>query len=306
MRGTWGRRGAPRLAGALVALLVLLAPTDVASAAPATRAVGPVHAPAADLCASLEAALQSVQAQIEQHNATPNVFDESQAAALAAYDAEAAALTAAQETAIANLQSCLDAASLLATDNSTVDLKPPTEKARQVLQQAKDKIGNDWTPPAAPAVGKNWTVPKSSPPRALYDALRSGNPPELGAATLRGQARPAVGADDPAYANRTFLTAADGLSAASADHIIPIARQIYLPGFVQLTPDNMYVVTRAPLNFQWLSFKANLSKQSRSVAGMTGVDPRWQAEQIELEDETVRALQDAIDRLLASQGTPRR
>lgn len=304
MRGTWGRRAVGRLAGALVALLVLLAPAGTAGAAPVARAE-PVRAAAADLCASLQAALQTVQGQIDQHNAKPNVFDQNQAAALAAYDAEAAALRAAQETAIAHLESCLRAATLLATDNSTVDLKPPTDKARQVLQEAKDKIGNDWTPPPPPAVGKNWKVPKSSPPRALYDALRAGNPPDLGAATLRGQPRPAVGAVDPAYDGRTFPPAANGLSAASADHIVPIARQIYLPGFTRLTPDNMHVVTRAPLNFQWLSFKANLSKQSRSVAGMSGVDPRWQAEQVELEKETVLRLQDAIDRLLASQGTPR-
>lgn len=290
------RRDRRTVARLVVALLVV-----VGAATPASAARGA----ATDLCAALDAALQAVQLRIDQHNAAPHQFTiPDQAAAAAAYDAEAAQLNAEQESAATNLETCLEAASALGdVDNTSLDVNPPDEQVRQVLQNAKDKIPNGWVPPPSPAVGKNWRVPKGTPPRDLYDALRAGNPPRLGADdVLRGQARPAVGAKDPAYSGLDIGQAAGGRSAVSGDHIIPIAEQINMPGFVQLTPDNMYVVTRAPLNFQWLSFKANLSKQSRSVAGMSGVDPRWQAEQVEVEAEVRASLQAAIDRLLRSQG----
>jgi hypothetical protein len=70
---------------------------------------------------------------------------------------------------------------------------------------------------------------------------------------------------------------ASGGSAVSPDHIVPLAEIVNMPGFTRLSPQNMDVVTRAPVNFPWLSWPANLSKQSRSVAAMTGVDPVWQA-----------------------------
>lgn len=72
-------------------------------------------------------------------------------------------------------------------------------------------------------------------------------------------------------------------------------------GFMKLTPKNMYVVSRAPLNFQWLSKSANESKQSRSAAHVSGADPKWIRDQIALENETRKKLQDIIDQLLKSQ-----
>jgi hypothetical protein len=74
-----------------------------------------------------------------------------------------------------------------------------------------------------------------------------------------------------------------------------------MPGFMQLTPRNMYAVTRAPFNLQWMSESANKSKSSRSVAGMKRVDPRWRDEQIALEDEVRPQLIAIIQKLLASQ-----
>jgi hypothetical protein len=114
-----------------------------------------------------------------------------------------------------------------------------------------------------------------------------------------------VGAPDPAYptsTGRTFGTNAAGGSAASPDHIIPLAEIVNMPGFTRLKAEYMYVVTRAPVNYQWLSRGANSAKQSRSVAGMSGVDPVWQAEQIALEQEVRAKLQDIINKLLTIQG----
>jgi hypothetical protein len=282
-----------RAVGGWVAALVALVATAL-----------PVVAAPEDVCASLAAALQSVEQQIDQHNAQPHDFEiPDQAAAAAAYDAEAAELNAAQATALANVNECLEAMSTLVADNPAVSLDPPTDAVRQNLLNAQAKIPNEWVPPPSPAAGKNWRVPKGTPPRELYDLLRAGNPRQLGTTALQGTPRPAVGATDPAYPGRSFGTAAGGLSAASPDHIITIAEQISMPGFVKLTPDGMYVVTRAPLNFQWLSFKANLSKSSRSAAAMSGVDPRWQAQQVQLEADVRAQLQEVIDKLLRSQGT---
>ena len=73
-------------------------------------------------------------------------------------------------------------------------------------------------------------------------------------------------------------------------------------GFTKLKPEYMYVVTRAPINYQWLSRGANSSKQSRSVAGMSRVDPAWQAEQIALEQQVRSQLQDIVNKFLTIQG----
>ncbi|MBO3083038.1 hypothetical protein [Cellulomonas fengjieae] len=276
------------VATVLATVLVLAAPAAPTTAAPT------------DVCAPLIAAFEAVRQRIVVHNAQPNVFDQNQTAALAAYNAEAAQLTAEQASAQANAQACVDAMSSLASGNSTLDVNPPPERLLATLQNAKDKIPNGFVPPAPPVVGKNWRVPKNSPPRDLYDALRADNPGNLGNAVLQGSPRPVVGGQDPAYPNLVFGANKKGASAASPDHIVPIAEQLNMPGFLQLPPEYMYVVTRSPVNFQWLSWKANLSKQSRSVAGMSGVDPAWQAAQVQLEAQTRASLEAAIARLLAS------
>jgi hypothetical protein len=280
------------LGAVLAAVLVLAGPTAPATAAPD------------DLCAPLVAALEAVGLRIDAHNAQPHLFDQNQAGAALAYDAEAAQLEAEQASALANVQACADAMSTLASGDSSLDVNPPPDQLRATLQNAKDQIPNDYVPPPAPQVGKNWRVPKNTPPRDLYEALRAGNPGDLGDAVLLGNPRPVVGGQDPAYPNRVFGANKAGASAASPDHIISIAEQLSMPGFLQLPPEYMYVVTRSPVNFQWLSWSANLSKQSRSVAGMSGVDPGWQAAQVELEAQTRASLEAAIARLLASQPPP--
>ena len=283
-----------RLLAPLALCVWLAAPAAPADAAPE------------DLCSAQVAAAQALEARIEAHNAQPHVFEvPRQAAEAAAYDAEAAELNAEKATTAANLQTCLDAMDALAGAGvGAPQLKPVPEDVRSALDQAKKGIPDDWKPPAAPAPGRNWRT-KGTPVRPLYDILRRGNPGDVGNATLQGRPRPLAGTPDPAYpsgSGRAIGTNADGESAVSPDHIVPLAEIINMPGFTKLSPQNMYVVTRAPVNLQWLSFKANLSKSSRSVAGMSGVDPQWQAEQVELENQIREQLQDIINKLLRSQG----
>jgi hypothetical protein len=266
-----------------------------------------VAAPSQSECPAQAAAIEAVHAKIDAHNAKPHVFSQSQAAAAAAYDAEAAALEAEQATDIANLQACAEAMDALAdTAGSSQQPRPLTDTTRSALAAAQEQIPADWQPPAAPPPNQNWTVPRGTPPRALFDVLRKATPGNVGNVTFQGQPRPAVGAPDPAYPaalEKVFGTNAGGLSNARPDHIIPLAELINTPGFVKLTPENMWAIVNAPLNYQWLSPGANSSKSSHSVAAMGGVDPQWQAEQAQLEQRTRQQLRDIIDKLLKSQGS---
>jgi hypothetical protein len=287
-----------KLLASIVTFVVLIALGPPAAAAPS---------PPASLCAAQTAALLSLRQRIAAHNAKPHVFQvPRQAAALAAYNAEAARLTAEKATVTANLKTCIDAMEELADSaNTSLELEPLPSDVRAKIVAAKANIPTNWTPPSPPPTGKNWTVPKGTPLRPLYDVLRYDNPEQVGIATLRGAPRPRVGAPDPAYplsSNQVFGTSARGLGKASPDHIVPLAQIVNMPGFTRLSPENMYVVTRAPINFQWLSDKSNKSKQSRSVAGMSGVDPKWQADQIALTEQVRKQLQAIIDKLLKIQG----
>jgi hypothetical protein len=288
-----------RVLAAIVAAFVLC----LSLAAPGTPAVADPQ----DLCTDQIAALQAVNTQIEAHNAAPHVFTiPDQQAAANAYNAEAQQLNAARDAAEANLQGCTDAMEALANaDNTTADLPAVPDNVKSQIEAAKKQIPDSWQPPAPPSAGKNWRVPPDSPIRPLFDVLRKNNPGPLGTATLRGSPRPAAGATDfayPASSGRVFGANDAGVAKASPDHIIPLAQIVNLPNFTKLSAQNMYAVTRAPLNYQWLSWSANTSKQSRSVAFMTGVDPGWQASQVQLENEVLAQLQNIINQLLKSQG----
>lgn len=88
----------------------------------------------------------------------------------------------------------------------------------------------------------------------------------------------------------------------SADHIVPKVEIIYLPRFMDLTPENMWLVLNAPLNLQWLPTAVNSkNKNSRSAADMQGVDLDWQREQVDLQDQKRRELTELIAQLADSQ-----
>jgi hypothetical protein len=283
----------------LLAALALAIPFAVLPAAPS------VAAPE-DLCSGPLAAAEAVQAEIEAHNAQPHVFRiPGQEAALAAYNAEATRLEAEKATAIANLQSCVEAMEALAGAGlNTPDLRTPPQDVVSDINNAKQQIPKNWSPPTGPGPGGYWRA-KGTPVEPLWRVLRKGNPGDLGNVTLQGKPRPSVGAPDPAYgpgSGKLVQRNAAGNSYVSPDHIVPLAEIVNLPGFTKLNAQNMYVVTRAPANLQWLSVPVNISKNSRSVALMSGVDAQWQADQVVLENQVRRQLIDIINKLLKSQG----
>ncbi|MGM1062009.1 hypothetical protein [Saccharothrix sp. Mg75] len=265
-------------------------------------------------CAAEQSALDQVHQQISTHNAKPHVFElPRQAGELAAYDAEAAALNTAQQTAITNLGGCRQR--VLQRDQALAELadaRPgspavptPRPDTLQRLEQERAKLPPGFTSPVrAPDAKGRWRVDKGTPPRPLYEALREVTPPgNWGAGTtLQGVSRPKVGDRNPALHPRHTIGAnAKGEPQVSPDHVVPLTEIVHMPGFLQLNARNMYSVVNSPLNLQWMASRTNISKGSKSAGVVTRFDPAWSTAQVALENRIRPRLQDLIARLLASQ-----
>ncbi len=285
-----------RLAYALLVWVILLAGASSARAASASPE---------EMCSGQQAAVQELQGEISAHNAKPHTFvvPEEEAAA-DAYDAEAAELNGRRATVEDALQQCLEAMRALEGVNADGrGLSTPTSLVESRIAEAKAKIPEGAEPPSAPTPGKGWQV--TEPFRDLFRELRQGNPGDLGDIELQGVPRPNVKDPDGAFpsgSGRVIRARKGGDPAVSGDHIVSLAELMSMRGFLRLTPRNMYAVSRARLNLQWLSYAANLSKGSRSAAAVTGADAAWVEEQVALENRVRRQLQDIIDKLLKSQG----
>jgi hypothetical protein len=273
----------------VVALALVFTCGSIASAA---RAQG--------LCDEQWAAYQRTQALIQAHNAASPGRSAPPAVA-APYNAEADRLEAQQDAAVNALNACQSIEQLVGpTEFGAAPMRtraPPQRLA--AIQEASKKVPADRQPSGQAASSGGYRVPEEL--RPLYDALRANNPPKFGNVTLQGRARPKVGEVDPAYPWQTIQKAVGGGPAVSADHIVPLAKLVDLPGFTRLSADNMYLVANAPSNLQWLSYQANVAKKSRSMAHVQGLDPRFRHAQVQLEADTTRRLELLIQRLLAAQ-----
>lgn len=262
--------------------------------------------PVDDVCPDLDAALASWRQRADAHNNAPHVFNQYQQAQKQAYNAEKARLEQEQTQLQSRLRACESAAeAIVPNDSSGPPLKttaPPG--VRDALRRAQAAIPPNWRPPAR-VPGQKAEVPKDSPLRPVYDAVRAGNPgaaSKLGDVSLQGQPRPRPGDPDPAYPGTTIRKGANGPE-VSGDHIVPLAELVQMPGFTRLTPDQMYMLSRTPANLQWLSWSANQAKGAGSAAALVPkVDAGWAAAQGRLEERTRATLQDAINKLIAGQG----
>ncbi|WP_064935601.1 hypothetical protein [Mycolicibacterium peregrinum] len=288
----WARRG-----GAALAAAVLIASGGAASA----------HAdPLADSCPIQVSASQAVEAKIDSHNAIPHHFIvPRQQAEANAYDEEAARLNAEKDAANANLASCAAATSRLAAGGK---IRVPLATTVQKMKQAQDRLGQQ-KPPVLPNIRGNAKTAVWEPGRELYDALRNTSPDQeaLGDIPLQGEGWPEAGSPDPAYPSGSGMmigTNDNGTPKVEPDHIVPLARLFYIPGFIKLPPQYMYQVAHSPLNMQWLSRKANRSKQAGEAAVVTGADPDWIDKQQELELATVAELTEITKQILDSLGIP--
>ncbi|MEH1165943.1 hypothetical protein V6V47_11220 [Micromonospora sp. CPCC 205539] len=287
----------------VVTALTLLFALVTAGAVPASAAPWDK-----DACAAQQGAVERVLAQIKVHNAKPHVFTlPRQAAAYNAYNAEAASLGAARTQATSALTACISAIAAMADQRpGSPTFTQPTARELSDLTAALRKIPPNFPPRTTPIGGGNtWSVPKTNPERAVFDVLRNyspGDPRNWRPYTLQGQRMPTAGAADPSALGRVVgVWPRSGAPGVSPDHIVPLARMIYMQNFMKLTPQNMFRVASAPVNLQWMSGWANTSKGSRSVGALTKFDPAWQAAQVRLEARVYRQLQDIINKLLKSQ-----
>ncbi|CAM3886377.1 hypothetical protein TSST111916_12000 [Tsukamurella strandjordii] len=280
--------------------LVLLSvfPTTVANAGPG------------DVCPGVEAAMRSLGDRIAAHNAAPHQFLlPDQMAQYNAYNAEKAQLDTEQAALKSRVIACTEATASVAKTvpgGAPVETRAP-DAIRDKLDAGKRAIPPNWqTPPISRKPSGKPEVPKTSPLRSIYDSLRGASPKkpkEFGNVILQNEPKPKIGDPNPAYPGQTIGRNRSGLPAVSPDHIVSLAELVQLNNFWRLTPDQMYLLSTTPINFQWLPTGPNQSKQSGSAASVNPPpDPGWIRAQVALEDRVRAALQDAIDKLVIANG----
>ncbi|MDT5009593.1 MAG: hypothetical protein QOH57_1210, partial [Mycobacterium sp.] len=217
-----------------------------------------------------------------------------------AYNAEADALDARKARANANLQSCQDAFEQIAEGGP---LPKPTQQRIDALNDGKGKLPPGYSPPKNPptkGTGPNAPTVVDPPMKPMFKSLRD---PKAGNQTLKPtEPIGKVGGPDPARPGTTLpgLKSDPTKPAVVPDHIIPLAQMMYMPGFIKLPAEQMYMVANSPLNLQWMSFAANSMKNSGSAARVANASPQWLEQQLALEASTRDKLQKVIDKLLAA------
>lgn len=270
----------------------------VAAAALAVTAVpsAPAAAGAEGLCRGEKAAAEQVLALADAHNA--RYLPGPQPPAVAnPYNAEADRLAAQQDATAKALEACSLTEQLVAGEPGAPPVKPATPEMVQKIKDAAKSLD-----PARPHSGQSADrsgYRTSADLRPLYNVFRSR--PRYGDVQLQGTNQPKAGTADRANRRWTIQRAMGGGPAVSADHIVPLVEILERPDFLRLSAENMYLVVNAPTNLQWLSFRANRAKSSRSMAFVNDVDDAFWAEQIQLEANALSRLDRLIQHLLATQ-----
>lgn len=261
-----------------------------------------------------------MQSEIRAHNSNRYVGPPGPAAS--AYNARAAALNSRSSAAQTKVQTCLQAFAKVQATHPYGNVRVPSRAVEQKLASAVNNV----------SAAERQAVERSNP--STYDFLKYGpgkrgmtkrldskEPPPLPSSVqkvyqtmdadrprfpvtekLQGTRPPALGSSDPAYGgNRVIRAYKTNPNGVVMDHIIPLRRIVAMPGFLRLTPRNMYIVANSPANAQWLSVSSNGSKGSGSTFLMSGARPAWIAEQQRLRERATRELQELVDALLKSQ-----
>lgn len=254
-------------------------------------------------CPAQIASLQATMAKIDDHNARGLPGGVGPPEIVGPYNREADQLNAEKAAKLGQLQACAAVTDKLRAGGPPT--KPLNKAALDNIGVGKTKVPSGWTPPSPlPTLGTRITIPPTSPIKPLWDAINKQKSPEYPYpnVSLQGTPRPASTDRHPSQPDRPIGTNVKGGPAVSADHIVPKVEIMYLPRFTELTPENMWLVLNAPVNLQWLPTVVNAkNKNSRSAADMQGVDPRWQDEQVALQDEKRRELTELIAQLADSQ-----
>lgn len=273
-----------------------------------------------ELCAPQIQEFTQVQAEIRAHNANRYVGPAGPAAN--AYNARAAALNARSSAAQAKAQGCLRAFIKVQAAHPNSNVRVPSRGVERKIAAAVSKVSEaernavqrsnpstyDFLKYGPGKKGMTKRVDSKEPPRLppsvqnVYKAIDKDRPSFPVTEKLQGALPPTLGSRDPAYGNRELIRAYKrNPNGVVMDHIIPLRRMVAMPGFLQLTPRNMYIVANSPANAQWLSVASNGSKGSGSTFLISGASPAWIAEQQRLREQTAKELQELIAALLKSQ-----
>ncbi|MGV9803496.1 hypothetical protein ACWDTP_36155 [Mycobacterium sp. NPDC003449] len=259
----------------------------------------------ADACPDVAAQLDSWVQRADAHNnraGSVNTYDH---AAVDAYNAEKAQLEAERAVLNPRVDACRAAAKVLTPKDPSgrLPLAKPSDAQRFAIDNARKRIPTGYQPQPA-RNGNRETVPRNAPERALYDVLRDGNPGRIPKdVRLAGKAAPQPGRSDPVYPDRKIGETTRGDAQVSPDHIVPLAELLKLPGFLKLTSDQMFMLSRLPLNYQWLSWTANKGKNSGSAERLLPeADRNWVGKQLHLQNQTRDQLQDIINNLVTANG----
>lgn len=292
-RPTRGRRGACTPWRVVAVLLTLLPVTLLLVAGPAAAAAP--AAPSYPCFVELTQAQQFV-ADVRAHNDRNAGLNPYSAGAVAAYNAEAAALEARRAVLKAELARCIGDSL-----GDGASAQSPSPAAAAQVQAAGDRIRSTYTAPPAPGTGHRWTLLSTPQLRELYSTLRAHSARRSEQLVLQGQPRPAAGDPDPVFPGAVIAGSPDGAPDVHQDHVLPIVEIMNLDGFLELSGANMLRVVNSPLNLQWLSPAADLAKSSPSAASAGGVDPLWQAQQRSRESQVRNALREDIRALVLLQ-----
>jgi len=263
-------------------------------------------ATAAQPCDAQYQSALAIQKQIESHNKQPRTFElPAQRAAYDAYNARASRLNSQMAAARKNYNACKAAVRELFELGIKQDPPSPDPTAVAKIKDAAAKIPAGYTPPALSKPTRSTTaVAVAAELQPLYDALDDVSLTDSDTVKLQNVSKPDEGDQDPAYSaksGRTIVKGPDGKAAVTADRVTPLARVLSIEGFTQLSPESMYFVSRAPLNLQWLSPNAALSRKSGSVAAVTGVDDTWLDKQVDMQTTVEDKLKTLIAQLIASE-----
>jgi hypothetical protein len=304
----------PRARGGLIFFSVVLV-ASVAFSNSRSEAATPD-----DLCAPQIQEFTQVQAQIRAHNANRYVGPAGPAAN--AYNARAAALNARSSAARTKAQACLQAFIKLLTAHPSGNVRVPSRAVEKKIDTAVRNVSAaersavqrsnpstyDFLKYGPGKRGMSKRVDSKEPPRLppsvqnVYKALDKDRPAFPITEKLQGSSPPRLGSRDAAYGGGQVIRAyKKNPNGVVMDHIIPLRRIVAMPGFLQLTPRNMYIVANSPANAQWLSVASNGSKGSGSTFMISGAKPSWIADQQRLRERAAKELQELIQALLKSQ-----
>ncbi len=262
------------------------------------------HADAA-ACPAQVAALDANQAKIAAHNKLLPPSGVGPPEVVGPVNREADQLNAEKDGLLASLARCEAVVDKL-RDNGPAP-KPLSEKNSQAMARATAAARPKWqnpTPPVKMSDGRV-TIPRNHPLRPLWDVIKNLVTPmsDYPHVPLQDEQPPMPNAKHASgYEVGTRVVKGENVPAISPDHIVPKVEILYLPRFLDLTPENQWEVLNAPTNLQWLPSEVNAqNKNSKSAEDMKDVDSDWQQKQIALQDRKRKELTDLIAQLADSQ-----